>query len=198
MGVSARWEELARETLSDDWALVTKSRLRFTFADGTSAEQVRQVYDRGDGAVILPYDPARGMVLLGRQFRWPAAYRGDAEPFLIEAAAGLLDDAAPEARIRAEAEEELGLRLEAATFRFSAYSSPGSVSEVLHYFTAPYDATAKRAKFGGLREEGEEIEAIELALAKALKMIDEGRIRDAKTIILLQYAALNLIPEAAR
>ena len=198
MGVSARWEELARETLSDDWALVTKSRLRFTFADGTSAEQVRQVYDRGDGAVILPYDAARGTVLLGRQFRWPAAYRDDPEPFLIEAAAGLLDDAAPEARIRAEAEEELGLRLEAATFRFSAYSSPGSVSEVLHYFTALYDATAKRAEFGGLREEGEEIEVIELALAKALKMIDEGRIRDAKTIILLQYAALNLIPEAAR
>ena len=196
MGLN-RWEELDREVLLDDWSLVTKSWIRFTFADGSSQEQIRQVYDRGDGAAILPYDSARGTVLLCRQFRWPAAYRGDAEPFLIETAAGLLDDAEPEARIRAEAEEELGLRLEAAEFHFSAYMSPGAVSELLHFFTARYDAESPRAEFGGLREEGEEIEVIELALSEALAMIADGRIRDAKTIILLQHAALNLMPEAA-
>lgn len=198
MGLETRWEELEREVLSDDWALLTKTRLRFTFLDGSQEDQWRQVYDRGDGAAVLPYDPSRGMVLLGRQFRWPAAYRDDPEPFLIEAAAGLLDEAAPEARIRAEAEEELGLRLESVGFLFSAYMSPGSVSEQIHFFAATYSAQSERAEIGGERGEGEEIEVIELALADALAMITDGRIRDAKTIILLQHAALVLMPEAAR
>ncbi len=196
MGLKTRWKELDRKVLSDDWALLTQSRLRFTFADGSQEEQSREVYDRGDGAVILPYDPQRGTVLLGRQFRWPAAYRGDEDPFLIEAAAGLLDKADPDERIRAEAEEELGLKLEKVTFLFSTYMSPGSVSEQLHFFAATYDAGTKRAKVGGLRAEGEEIEVIELELSKALAMIADGRIRDAKTVMLLQHAALNLIPEA--
>lgn len=196
MGVKTRWKELERRVLSDDWALLTSSRLRFTFADGTEDEQCREVYDRGDGAALLPYDPKRGTVLLGRQFRWPAAYRGDADPFLIEAAAGLLDDAEPETRIRAEAEEELGLELADVTFLFSTYMSPGSISEQLHFFAATYDAGTKRANVGGLRAEGEEIEVMELALSDALAMIADGRIRDAKTVMLLQHAALNLIPEA--
>ena len=192
-----RWKVLETTLLSDNWAKLTKSKLRFTFRDGTTSEQLREVYDRGDGAVILPYDPARGHVLLGKQFRWPAAYRGDPDPFLLEAAAGLLDDAAPADRIREEAEEELGLQLRDARFLFSAYMSPGSVSEILHFFVATYSADPDRPAFGGLREEGEEIEIFDLPLAQALTMIEDGRIRDAKTIMLLQHAALHLLPEAA-
>lgn len=196
--MSAKWEELSREVLSDDWALLTKSKVRFTFADGSDQDQTREVYDRGDGAVILPYDPVRRTVLLGRQFRWPAAYRGDAEPFLIEAAAGLLEDKEPAHRIREEAQEELGLKLTDPTFLFSAYTSPGSISEQLHFFAATYDAESDRAELGGLRAEGEEIQVMELPLNEALAMIKEGGIRDAKTIILLQHAALYLMPEITK
>jgi nudix-type nucleoside diphosphatase (YffH/AdpP family) len=145
--------------------------------------------------VILPFDAERRHVLLGRQFRWPAAYRGDPEPFLIEAAAGLLDDADPETRIRAETQEELGLALGAVTRLFALYMSPGSVTEQLHFFAAPYRAEDATVRFGGVAAEGEEIEILDLPLDTALAWINEGRIRDAKTVILLQYAELNLMPK---
>ena len=186
------WEIVEQRLLSDNWAVLKTTKLRLTMADGRVSEQWRETYDRGDGAVILPFDPVRGHVLLGQQFRWPAAYRGDPDPFLIEAAAGLLDRAAPEERIRAEAEEELGLVLAAPRFLFSLYMSPGSVTEQLHFFTATYSAEEATARLGGLREEGEEIEILDLPLADALTMVEKGRIRDAKTVILLHYAALHL------
>ncbi len=191
-----QWQVLETRLLSDNWAELKTSRLRLTLSDGQTSEQWRETYDRGDGAVLLPYDPARRHVLLGRQFRWPAAYRGDAEPFLIEAAAGLLDKDAPEECIRKEAQEELGLDLTAPQFLFDLYMSPGSVTEKLYFFAATYHADAQTAQFGGLAEEAEEIEILDIPLQEALTMITDGRIRDAKTVILLQYAALHLMPEA--
>lgn len=193
MGIDEGWEVLETVVLSENWAILKKSRIRVTFKDGTVSEQWRETYDRGDGAVILPYDPDRGHVLLGRQFRWPAAYRGDADPFLIEAAAGLLDEADPKTRIKAEAEEELGLTLDNPKFLFALYMSPGSVTEKLHFFAAPYRAEDAVAVFGGLPEEGEEIEILDLPLEQAMDMIRGGDIKDAKTVVLLQYAALNLM-----
>ncbi|WP_425100460.1 NUDIX domain-containing protein [Tropicibacter sp. S64] len=190
----ASFEIVEQHTLSENWALLKTTKLRLTFSDGTVSEQWRETYDRGDGAVILPCDPVRRHVLLGRQFRWPAAYNGEADPWLIEAAAGLLDDAEPEARIRDEAQEEIGLTLTDPTFLFDLYMSPGSVTERLHFFTATYGAQEAQAKFGGLREEGEEIEIMDVALDEALAMIRDGRIRDAKTVILLQHAALHVMP----
>jgi len=165
-----------------------------TGRDGTVSEQWRETYDRGDGAVILPYDPGRQHVLLVRQFRWPAAYNGDA-PFMVEAAAGLLDADDPEACIRAEAEQELGLTLGPVTRLFELYSSPGSVTERLTYFVACYGAEDAVVRFGGLAEEGEETEVLDLPLTTALGMVSAGEIRDAKTVLLLQYAALHLMPE---
>ena len=191
------WEALESRVLSDDWAELRTTRLRITDRDGNVSEQWRETYDRGDGAVILPFDPERRHVLLGRQFRWPAAYKGDPEPYLIEAAAGLLDDADPEARIRAEAEEELGLSLGPVTWLYALYMSPGSVTERLHFFTAPYAAADATARFGGLAEEGEEIEIMDVPLADALDWVRDGRIRDCKTVILLQHAALHLMPLGA-
>ncbi len=189
------WEVLESDLLSDNWAILKRSKIRVRFADGSSAEQWRETYDRGDGAVILPYDPVRRHVLLGRQFRWPAAYREDPEPWLIEAAAGVLDDASPEKRIREEAQEELGLTLTRPDFLFDLYMSPGSVTEKLHFFAAQYRADEATQRFGGLRNEGEVIEILDLPLDEALTMIVNGRIRDAKTVILLQYAALHLMPK---
>ncbi|WP_195821494.1 NUDIX domain-containing protein [Roseobacter sp. MH60115] len=196
MGLNMGWEVLETTLLSDSWATLKKTKLRLTLSDGTISEQWRETYDRGDGAVILPYDPARRHVLLGRQFRWPAAYRDDPHPFLIEAAAGLLDADDPTDCIRKEAQEELGLVLTDPTFLFDLYMSPGSVTEKLHFFAARYSAADAQTQFGGLRSEAEEIEILDVPLDEALTMARDGRIRDAKTVILLQHAALHLMPEA--
>lgn len=160
-------------------------------SNGEWQTQVREVYDRGNGAVLLPYNLKARTVVLVRQFRYPAFANGY-DDLLIEAAAGMLDDAAPEERIRAEAEEEIGYRLEHVRKVFEAFMTPGAVTEKLHFFVAEYDAAMRIGDGGGLADEGEDIEVLELAIDDALAMISDGRIVDAKTIMLLQYAALHL------
>lgn len=160
-------------------------------ANGEWQTQVREVYDRGNGAALLPYNLTTRSVVLVRQFRYPAFANGY-DDLLIEAAAGMLDDAAPEARIRAEAEEEIGYRLVHVRKVFEAFTSPGAVTEKLHFFVAEYDAAMRIGDGGGLASEGEDIEVLELSIDNALAMISDGRIVDAKTIMLLQYAALHL------
>ncbi|MTV16269.1 MULTISPECIES: GDP-mannose pyrophosphatase [Bradyrhizobium] len=160
-------------------------------ANGEWQTQVREVYDRGNGAALLPYNLTSRSVVLVRQFRYPAFANGY-DDLLIEAAAGMLDDAEPEARIRAEAEEEIGYRLAHVRKVFEAFTSPGAVTEKLHCFVAEYDAAMRVGDGGGLADEGEDIEVLELAIDDALAMISDGRIVDAKTIMLLQYAALHL------
>lgn len=160
-------------------------------ANGEWQTQVREVYDRGNGAALLPYNLKTRTVVLVRQFRYPAFANGY-DDLLIEAAAGMLDDAAPEARIRAEAEEEIGYRLEHVRKVFEAFMTPGAVTEKLHFFVAEYDAAMRVSAGGGLADEGEDIEVLELPIHDALAMIGDGRIVDAKTIMLLQYAALHL------
>lgn len=178
------------EVLSDDWAILKKFTFDYRRRDGSLETQVRQTYDRGDGTVILPYDPRRGTVLLVRQFRLPAYVSGHPEP-LIEACAGLLDRDDPETCIRREAEEELGYRLNAIEQVFHAFMSPGSVTERLMFFTARYSPEDRIGRGGGDAHEGEDIEVLELALDEALAMIDGGRIIDGKTIMLLQHVKLR-------
>ena len=177
--------------LSDSWYILKKTTFDWRRADGVWQTQTRETYDRGNGATLLPYDLVRRTVLLTRQFRYPAYVNGY-DGLLIEAAAGLLDDASPEDRIRAEVEEEMGYRLREVRKIFECFMSPGSVTEKLHFFVAEYDASMKVSDGGGLEEEGEEIEVLERTIDQALAMIADGEIRDAKTIMLLQYAALNL------
>ncbi|MCA6104706.1 GDP-mannose pyrophosphatase [Bradyrhizobium australafricanum] len=160
-------------------------------ANGEWQTQVREVYDRGNGAALLPYNLTTRCVVLVRQFRFPAFANGY-DDLLIEVAAGMLDDAEPEARIRAEAEEEIGYRLVHVRKVFEAFTSPGAVTEKLHCFVAEYDAAMRIGDGGGLADEGEDIEVLELSIDDALAMISDGRIVDAKTIMLLQYAALHL------
>lgn len=181
-----------RETrlLSDNWYVLRTTTFDWKRADGTWQTQSREHYDRGNGAVLLPYNLSNRTVLLVRQFRYPAFINGH-DDLLIEAAAGLLDDAEPEVRIRAEVEEELGYRLGAVRKVFEAFMSPGSVTEILHFFVAEYDATMRIGAGGGHRDEGEDIEVLELPIAQALAMIADGRIKDAKTIMLLQHLALD-------
>lgn len=191
MSVKDRVRVHETRLLSDNWYVLKTATFDWKRRDGTWQTQSREVYDRGNGAVLLPYDLVRRTVLLVRQFRYPAFVNGY-DDLLVEAAAGLLDDAEPETRVRAEVEEELGYRLGEVQSVFQAFMSPGSVTEILHFFVAPYDATMRIGDGGGHPDEGEDIEVLELAIDEALAMIADGRIRDAKTIMLLQHAALNL------
>ncbi|MDO8802400.1 NUDIX domain-containing protein [Phenylobacterium sp.] len=189
--MSDQVRNLAFHTLSDEWATLKRVTFDYRRRDGTWEQQVRQTYDRGDGAVILPYDPARGTVLLTRQFRIPAYVCGHPEP-LIEAAAGLLDADDPETAIKREAEEELGYRFAEVTLVFKVFMSPGSVTEQLSFFTARYSAADKVSAGGGHADEGEDIEVLEVTLDEALQMVRDGIIVDAKTIMLIQHLKLAL------
>jgi nudix-type nucleoside diphosphatase (YffH/AdpP family) len=177
--------------LSDSHYILKTTTFEWRRANGEWQTQHRETYDRGNGATLLPYNLAQRTVVLVRQFRYPAFVNG-CDDLLIEAAAGLLDDETPELRIRAEVEEETGYRLGDVTKIFEAFMSPGAVTEKLHFFVAEYEATMRVGSGGGLASEGEEIEVLELPIDQALAMIGDGRIADAKTIMLLQYAALNI------
>ena len=179
------------QVLSNDWYLLKKTVFDFRRANGEWQRQQRETYDRGNGAVILLYQPRSRHVVLVRQFRFPAYVNGH-DGMLVEAPAGLLDEATPEQRIRAEVEEETGYRVGEVHKVFEAFMSPGSVTEKLHFFVAEYDAEAKVGSGGGIESEGEDIEVLELPFEDALAMIRRGEIVDAKTIMLLQYAQLNL------
>jgi nudix-type nucleoside diphosphatase (YffH/AdpP family) len=182
---------LQQELLADDWATLTKYTIDYRRRDGGHEIQIRQVYDRGNGACIVPFDPVRGTVLLVRQFRMPVWVESGGGPSrLIEACAGLLDDLDPEAAIRLEAEEELGYRLGAINRILDVYMSPGSVSERLAFFTARYAPADRVFEGGGNEDEGEDIEVLEPTLDEALGMIRAGEIVDAKTIILLWHLKL--------
>lgn len=172
--------------LSSAWSKLKQITLDHTRRDGTTVTLVREVYDFGDGCVVLPYDPERGTVLLARQFRLPV-YLREGDGFFIEACAGLLDDNDPETAVRKEAEEELGLRLRDVRPLFTGYSSPGAVAEKMSFFTAPYSPADRISDGGGEAHEGEDIEVLELPLADALAMIRSGEIRDSKTIALLLW-----------
>lgn len=183
---------LREELLSDNWYILKKYTFELQRSDGTWQTQSREAYDRGNGAAILLYNKAKGTVVLTRQFRLPVYINGH-DGLLIEAAAGLLDDASPEARIIAEAEEETGFHVTAVEKVFEAYMSPGSVTEKLYFFIAEYTDDDRSGTGGGLADEGEDIQVLEWPFEKALAAIRSGEIQDAKTIMLIQHLALQAV-----
>jgi nudix-type nucleoside diphosphatase (YffH/AdpP family) len=189
-----RVRPLRVEVLSDDWYVLRKATFDFRHRGGSWSRESREAYDRGNGATILLADRDAGTVLLTRQFRWPAYVNGHPDGMLIEAPAGLLDDDEPEAAIRREAEEETGVRVGAVTRLFEVFMSPGSVTERVHFFAAPYARADRVGAGGGVAGEGEDIEVLELPLETALAMVAEGDIVDAKTIMLLQWAQRHGLP----
>lgn len=182
---------LDTQVLSDNWYILRKITYEGTFADGRTEVHTREAYDRGNGAVILLYDQARQTVVLTRQFRLPTYLNGNADGMLIEACAGLLDKDNPEDCIRRETEEETGYRVRNVEKVFEVYMSPGSVTEILYFFIAEYAPDMKINDGGGVQHEQENIEVLEVAFAEAMAMVRDGRIRDAKTIMLLQHLALE-------
>jgi GDP-mannose pyrophosphatase NudK len=189
--------ELVRtEVLSDDWYVLRKVTFRIQRSGGAWETQSREAYDRGNGATILLYDLQRATVILIRQFRLPTYVNGNPSGMLIETCAGLLDREAPEECIVREAREETGYELRGARKVLEAYMSPGSVTEVLHFFVAEYSRAQCTATGGGVDEE--DITVLEMPFAEALAKISSGEIKDGKTIMLLQYAALHIFKPAQR
>lgn len=181
--------------LSDNHYILNRVTFAWQRGDGTWTHgNSREVYDRGDGCAILLFNREKRSVILTRQFRMPAYAHGYRDLF-IEAAAGLLDNADPQARIREETEEETGYRPANVRKVLSCFTSPGAVTEEIHLFTGEYDPADRTGKGGGLADEGEDIEVLELAFDEAVAMMMDGRICDAKTIILLQHAQLHIFPK---
>ena len=185
---------LKTEILSDNWYVLKKITYEF-FKDGEWKKQTREAYDRGNGATILLYNKENKTVILTRQFRLPSFINGNESGMLIEACAGLLDKDNAENCIKRETQEETGYQIKDIRKIFEAYMSPGSVTEILYFFVAEYSSSMKVHQGGGIEDEQEHIEVLEIKLDDAMRMIGGGEIKDGKTIMLLQYAKLNKLVE---
>jgi len=182
------------EILSDNWYILKKITYSYLKKDGRSKTQVREAYDRGNGATILLFNADRKTVILTRQFRLPTFINGNESGMMIESCAGLLDENNPEDCIIKETEEETGYRVKNVHRIFDVYMSPGAVTERVYFFIAEYSEAMKVTDGGGAENEEENIDVLEMNIDNALKMVDNGEIKDGKTIILLQYIKLhNLI-----
>lgn len=182
---------LKTEILSDNWYILKKVTFEYTKADGTVEIQRREAYDRGNGAVILLYNQLQRTVILTQQFRLPTYINDNSTGMMIEACAGVLDEDNPEDCIRRETMEETGYEVQEIQKVMEAYMTPGSVTEKLHFFIAAYSTAMKKGKGGGVDHEHESIEVLEMDIDQAMKMVSDGEIIDAKTIMLLQFVKLN-------
>jgi len=179
------------ENLSNNWYTLDKVDFNYQTKDGKWQNQLRESYDRGDGAAILLYNTKNKTVILTKQFRMPSYLNEHEDGMMIEVCAGMLDKQDPITCIKNEAEEETGYKILNPKKVFEIYSTPGAVTEKIHYFIAEYSNEMKISEGGGLEEETEEIEVLELDFNKAIELVSSGEICDAKTIILLQYAQIN-------
>ncbi|MCL9669810.1 GDP-mannose pyrophosphatase NudK [Citrobacter sp. MNAZ 1397] len=178
-------EVIKDKVLSDNYFILRNITYDLTRKNGDVIRHKREVYDRGNGATILLYNPDKKSVVLIRQFRVATWVNGNEDGRLIETCAGLLDDDEPEVCIRKEAVEETGYAVSEVRKVFELYMSPGGVTEIVHFFIARYDDSIRANSGGGV--EDEDIEVLELPFAQALEMMKSGEIRDGKAVILLQY-----------
>jgi nudix-type nucleoside diphosphatase (YffH/AdpP family) len=179
---------IKKELLSDNWYTLNKFTFDYQKSDGTWETQEREAYDRGNGAGILLYNKKKSTVVLTKQFRMPTYINGNDDGMMIEVCAGLLDGDNPEDCIRKETEEETGYKIDNVECVFETFMSPGSVTEILYLFIGAYEEKMKVSEGGGAEHETENIEVLEMPFSKALEMMKSGKINDAKTIMLLQYA----------
>ena len=178
---------LAEKVLAHERYSFSRLSYELRRADGNWEKHERNLFRRPDASTVLPYDAERGQILLTRQFRL-GAYMNDKSPALLEACAGTLDEGeSPEASIRREAMEEMGLKIGALRYLFEAFVSPAASTEKLYFFVAPYGPEARVGEGGGMKEEGEEIEVVETSFAETLRESEAGAIRDGKTLTLLYW-----------
>ncbi|WP_276389990.1 GDP-mannose pyrophosphatase NudK [Eudoraea chungangensis] len=184
-------KNVVKETLSDNWYTLYKYAYDYKKKDGLWERQEREAYDRGNGAAILLINKEKQRIILTEQFRMPTFVNGNASGLMVEVCAGLLDGDEPEACIKKEVEEETGYKINKVQKVFESYMSPGSVTEILYFFIGEYEEKMKIGEGGGAEDETENIEVLELPFERAISWIKEGKIKDAKTIMLIQYAQLN-------
>ena len=184
-------KNLKSTVLSDHYYTLSRVTYEYLNRHGEWENQMRESYERGSGATVLLYNPDTGKIILIRQFRLPSYLNGNEDGVLIETCAGLLDDESPDKRVIMEAEEETGYRISNVKKIFEAYMSPGAVTEIIHYFIGRYDESMRVSEGGGIEDEQEDIEVLELNFEEAYGWIEQGVIKDAKTILLLQYAKIN-------
>ena len=189
--MNTKVRNIRTELLSDNWYILNKITFEYLGNNGEWQTQIRESYDRGDGAAVLLYNSHKKSIILTRQFRMPTYLNANDDGMMIEVCAGLLDDNDPFTCIKKEAEEETGYKIDHPVKLFELYSSPGAVTEIIHYFAAPYNSEMKVSHGGGLEEETEEIEVLEMDFDKALSMVSTGEIKDVKTVVLLQYAQMS-------
>lgn len=182
---------ITKELLSNNWYTLNKVTFEYQREDGEWETQIREAYDRGNGAVILLYNAPKGTVVLTRQFRMPTYLNGNEDGMMVEACAGLLEKGNAEETIKMEVEEETGYKIDKVKKVFEAYMSPGSVTEILYFFIGQYEDAMKVGEGGGAEDETENIEVLKMDFNEALRMMQTGEIKDAKTIMLLQYAQIN-------
>jgi GDP-mannose pyrophosphatase NudK len=188
--MSERARIIKKEILSDNWYILRKITYEYQHKNGKWLTLTREAYDRGNGATILLYNKQNNTVILTRQFRLPTFINGNESGMLIEACAGLLDQDNPEDCVRRETEEETGYKVTDVKKIYEAYMSPGSVTEILYFFVGEYSKDMKEGEGGGV-DEDEDIDVLELKFSEAWTMMERGEIKDAKTIMLLQYAKIH-------
>ncbi|WP_152287181.1 GDP-mannose pyrophosphatase NudK [Flavicella marina] len=183
------------EVLSDNWYTLNKVTFDYLRNDGIWQTQIRESYDRGNGATVFMYNKETQNIVLIKQFRFPSFANGNEDGLLIETCAGLLDEDDPETCIKKEIFEETGYKIQTVKKVFEAYMTPGAVTEQMHYFIAEYSDDMKANNGGGLDSEQEDIEVLEMAFSVAIELMNNGTIKDAKTILLLQYAIIHKLLE---
>ena len=181
----------SREVLSDQWATLETVSFNYKRGDARWQTQRREIYHRGHGAAVLLYNLEKRSIVLIRQFRFPVWTLGE-EGFLLEVPAGMVEKENPEETVRNESEQETGFIIDEPRFLFRAFATPGSVTEQIYFYVATYNSSRRIGNGGGLEEEGEDIEVLEVTIDQAVEWIESGEIVDAKTIILVQYAQLSL------
>ncbi|WP_339893616.1 NUDIX domain-containing protein [uncultured Algibacter sp.] len=195
MHKSDRLKNIKSTLLSDNYYILNRVTFDYLMKSGAWVNQMREVYDRGDGAGILLYNKQKQTVILTKQFRMPTYLNDNKDGFLVEVCAGLLDKDNPEACIIRETEEEVGYRLKSVKKIYEGYSSPGVMTEKMHFFVGEYTDDMKVNEGGGLESEHEDIEVIEMPFINAVDMLNNGKIVDTRTIVLLQYAIIHKLLE---
>ncbi|MFC4097162.1 GDP-mannose pyrophosphatase NudK [Euzebyella saccharophila] len=193
---NSRIKNITKEVLSDNWYTLNKYTYDYQKDDGSWETQEREAYDRGNGAAILLYNKKKGSVVLTKQFRMPTYVNGNEDGMMVEVCAGLLDGLNPEECVKKEVEEETGYQIDKVRKVFESYMSPGSVTEILHFFVGEYEAGMKVNEGGGAADETENIEVLEMPFTTAMTMISNGEIKDSKSIMLLQYAQIHGLVES--
>lgn len=190
--MSSRIKNIKKNILSNEWATLLRVDYDYQLQNGKWVSISRESYDRGNGASILLYNKALKEVILTKQFRMPAYINDNNDGDSIEACAGAVGkNEDPLECIIREVEEEVGYKIKSAKQVLQGYTSPGAVTEKMYFFIAEYSEDERVSDGGGLDSEDEDIEVLKMPFNEAYDMVSRGEIKDAKTIILLQYAKLN-------